>query len=141
MGKIKDYVVSALKLTDKMLASDGDTGATKNILVEDIFNGGIDTYWVNISQSSTSAPTVVDLGSYNFGTVVWTRDIAGTYTGTLAGAFPDDTKLSITLQSKSGFAYCTVGEPDTIRIFTKNESGVLTDGLLSNCTLKVQRIA
>jgi len=44
-------------------------------------------YTALLTQSSTSAPTATVLENTLGGAVVWTRDAAGEYTGTLSGAF------------------------------------------------------
>jgi hypothetical protein len=45
-------------------------------------------YTVLLNQSGTSAPTATVLGTNEIGSIVWTRNSAGNYTGTLTGAFP-----------------------------------------------------
>jgi hypothetical protein len=44
-------------------------------------------YTALLSQSGTSAPTATVLGTNEIGTIVWTRNSTGNYTGTLTGAF------------------------------------------------------
>ncbi len=46
-------------------------------------------YVAMLEQNGTSAPTAIVLENTLGGTVVWTRNVAGLYTGTLANAFPD----------------------------------------------------
>jgi hypothetical protein len=45
------------------------------------------SYVVFFNQSGTNAPVVTELYN-NLGNVVWTRSIAGQFTGTLVGGFP-----------------------------------------------------
>lgn len=45
-------------------------------------------YVATLTQSGTDAPTAIVLLNTLGGAVVWTRDEAGRYTGTLNGAFP-----------------------------------------------------
>ena len=74
------------------LTSDGI--ATTNLTVTNTFNGRAVSdilptykkYIALISQSSTAAPTVIELEN-TIGPIVWTRSSAGTYLGTLAGVF------------------------------------------------------
>ena len=74
------------------LTSDGI--ATTNLTVTNTFNGRAVSdilptykkYIALISQSSTSAPTVIELEN-TIGPIVWTRTAVGTYLGTLAGVF------------------------------------------------------
>jgi hypothetical protein len=44
-------------------------------------------YTALLSQSGASAPTATVLGTNTIGTIVWTRNSAGNYTGTLSAAF------------------------------------------------------
>lgn len=44
-------------------------------------------YTALLSQSGTGAPTATVLGTNEIGTIVWTRNSTGNYTGTLSGAF------------------------------------------------------
>jgi len=50
-------------------------------------NVAVKTYRALVSQSGTAAPTATVLENSLGGTVVWARGSAGTYTGTLTGAF------------------------------------------------------
>ncbi len=80
-------------------ASIPDGGTTGQVLAKATDTDG-DTEWVDaggggplvykafLSQSGTSAPTVVVVANTLGGTVVWTRVNTGRYVGTLAGAFP-----------------------------------------------------
>lgn len=51
---------------------------------------GVKVHRTLLTQTSTNAPSAVVLENSLGGTVVWTRDSAGTYFGTLAGAFPEN---------------------------------------------------
>jgi hypothetical protein len=68
-------------------------------------------YRARLTQTGTSAPVATILGSNTIGNIVWTRTDAGTYRGTLAGSFNDDTVIIIgsnTLSVDSAFvAYPT----------------------------------
>lgn len=44
-------------------------------------------YIVQMTQSGTDAPTVVEIKN-TIGNIIWTRDSAGYFKGTLTGAFP-----------------------------------------------------
>lgn len=64
-----------------------------NITITPCANGtvtvnGVKVYRALISQTGTSAPTATVLENSLGGTVVWTRNAAGDYYGTLANAFP-----------------------------------------------------
>jgi hypothetical protein len=58
-------------------------------------------YVALLSQSGTSAPTATVLENTLGGTVVWTRNDVGDYTGTLAGAFSPN-KTAILIGNNSG---------------------------------------
>jgi lysophospholipase L1-like esterase len=59
--------------------------ARKHVL--NVMGGQRKIYKALISQSGTSDPTATILGVNSIGTIVWTRNSAGDYTGTLSGAF------------------------------------------------------
>ena len=79
--------------------------ATTNLTVTDTLNGRAVSdilptykkYIALISQSSTSAPTVIELEN-TIGPIVWTRSAVGVYFGTLTGAFTLD-KTYVTLSN------------------------------------------
>lgn len=54
------------------------------------------SYVALLSQGGTDAPTAVVLENTLGGEIVWTRDGAGTYTGTLTGAFPASKTVILT---------------------------------------------
>jgi len=62
------------------------------------FNGLIDSipkiYRATISQTGTNDPVVTVLEN-TIGPIVWTRNIAGNYHGTLTGAFPSSKVLTL----------------------------------------------
>jgi hypothetical protein len=95
-------------------------------------------YSILISQSSTSAPTIIALGNNEIGSIVWTRASAGTFIGTLSGAFTaDKTKLKIFPKVYNHFFEFERASVNAITLITKT-GGVTTDGLLDNVTLEVQ---
>jgi hypothetical protein len=139
MANINNYGTSALKVNDKLLASDGDTGATKNISPEDVaeLNGGVAIYRAVLTQTSTNAPIAVVLGPNTIGNIVWTRTTTGIYVGTLANAF-------------QGYPVLITGEADITRSVKVNNtssntfsiatyiSGSLSDGALSNQFIEIR---
>ena len=56
---------------------------------------GYKSYFAKVSQSGTNAPTVIVLENSLSDTLVWTRDYLGAYKATLAGEFPDSTKVAV----------------------------------------------
>ena len=79
------------------LSIENDGIATTNLTVTNTLNGRAVSdilptytkYIALISQSSTSAPTVIELEN-TIGPIVWTRNSTGIYYGTLTGAFTLD---------------------------------------------------
>jgi hypothetical protein len=58
-------------------------------------------YTALLTQSGTGAPTATVLGTNEIGAIVWTRNSAGNYTGTLTGAFTAD-KTWLVVQKGDG---------------------------------------
>lgn len=58
-----------------------------------LFPAGTKVYCALASQAGSSNPTVIVPVNTLGGTVVWTRGSAGSYNGTLAGAFPSGKTL------------------------------------------------
>ena len=87
------------------LTIENDGIATTNMTITQTLNGRAVSdilptytkYIALISQSSTSAPTVIELEN-TIGPIIWTRSAVGVYFGTLAGAFTLD-KTYITLSN------------------------------------------
>lgn len=139
MAKINNYAVGTLKVNDKLLASDGDTGATKNVSPEDVaeLNGGASIYRAFLTQSGTNAPTAVVVGPNTIGDIVWTRTTTGIYVGTLTNAF-------------QGYVALVAGEKDITREVKINNvssnaisiityiSSVASDGALSNQYIEIR---
>jgi hypothetical protein len=73
-------------------------------------------YLATISQDSTLAPTVTVFEN-NIGTIVWTRDSVGMYTGTLSSAFTVDKTLFIPLVSNLSVTL-ELGTTSTIRVYS-----------------------
>lgn len=106
--------------------------------------GGVQSYIALLEQTGTDAPVAtVLLNTFN-GEIVWTRESAGNYSGTLINAFTDDkvhippfgdfsgdanTYLPIWSGSGAVLGYWTVylANEDSIGIQVKNPSGVAVD--------------
>ena len=84
-------------------------------------------YVALLTQSGTSAPTATVLENTLGGTVVWTRNDVGDYTGTLAGAFTEN-KTAIFLGAAAGniIQYGFVDSTNYILLLT-TEGGVAAD--------------
>ena len=91
MGKIVNYTTSPAKLQDKIVASDADTGETKNITPESIgaliASSSNLVYEAVISQSSTNAPTATEFPNITITDGVYAYTSPGVYTLTSVGSF------------------------------------------------------
>jgi hypothetical protein len=128
------------------LTSDGI--ATTNLTVTNTFNGRAVSdilptytkYVALITQSSTSAPTVIELEN-TIGPIVWTRSAAGTYLGTLAGAFTlDKTYATISNVEPNGVVRIETAL-NYIQIITTNlhnPTAALHDNHLKKNTLEIR---
>lgn len=99
-------------------------------------------YTALLTQSGTSAPVATVLENTLGGEIVWSYDAAGTYSGTLAGAFTylkTATYITPTNVGALVLHYVTRTSLDTITVSTKI-STVFTgrDNLLSNTTIEIR---
>lgn len=109
---------------------------------------GVKRYVALLSQSGTDDPTAVELENTLGGTVVWTRDTVGVYSGTLAGAFPDPLKTAVIVAGRAGAnpAYTTgaeVAPPDAIQLRTVtvsfgNEETIESDDVLQGTVIDIR---
>ena len=123
--------------------------ATTNLTVTNTFNGRAVSdilptykkYIALITQSSTSAPTVIELEN-TIGPIVWTRSSAGTYIGTLAGVFTlDKTYLTISQVASNSIVLIARLSNDTIQVLTTNlhsPTAALHDTHLIKNTLEIR---
>jgi hypothetical protein len=100
-------------------------------------------YSALLTQAGTDAPVATVLQNTLGGTIVWTRDSVGTYTGTLAGAFTlNKTWLIITgwVQNIS-FANISVIDVDSVSVISSqyDEGGPISqaDGAL-NASIEIR---
>ncbi len=105
--------------------------------------GGIKVYHALITQSGTSAPTATVLLNTLGGTVVWTRNSEGNYTGTLAAAFTVNKTPRLSGIS-AGVDVSTVWQVDRIdansvrlQSATNGIGGDLADDLLSATFIEI----
>lgn len=138
MAKINNYAVSGLKVNDKLLASDGDTGATKNVSPEDVaeLNGGAKIYRAFLNQTGTNAPTAVVVGPNTIGNIVWTRSTTGIYVGTLANAFQG----YVALISKASGSVISLSYSNTSNAINVSSlyNGVASDNVLTNHFIEIR---
>ena len=130
------------------LSIENDGIATTNLTVTQTINGrpandmlrNYQRYIALISQTSTSAPTVIELEN-TIGPIVWTRKATGEYVGTLSGAFTaNKTYATISNSLADGIVMITTTAND-IDIITTNlhsPTAAKHDGHLSKNTLEIR---
>lgn len=138
MARINNYAVKSLKENDKLLASDGDTGGTKNVSAVDVaeMNGGASIYRAFLTQSGTSAPIAVVAGPNTIGDIVWTRVGPGRYRGILSGAFAGYVAVVICPNGNYTFDYNTLSN-DFVYLGTFNE-GSYSDDILADQYIEIR---
>lgn len=125
MGLIKNYTNNlVLEASDKLIGSAGEEGSTKNFTLGDIadfiYSYKYNVYTATIkANNSGGAPSATVLDN-TVGAIVWTRTSTGIYTGTLAGAFADNSKLWFSANTTSP----TIGE---ISIYPSTANTVIID--------------
>jgi len=129
------------------LTSDGI--ATTNLTVTNTFNGRsvsdilptYTKYIALISQSSTAAPTVIELEN-TIGPIVWTRSALGIYFGTLAGAFTaSKTYVMLSNVETNSIVMAERRDNNSIEINTTNlhsPTAAHHDSHLNNNTLEIR---
>jgi len=102
-----------------------------------------DVYVALMNQTGTNAPVPTVLEN-DLGNIVWSRTLAGTYVGTLAGAFPAD-RVWVGGQSTAGGITSDVEKfqiipfpDDTVLLLTRNDSDTLADNLLANISIEIR---
>jgi len=129
------------------LTSDGI--ATTNLTVTNTLNGRAVSdilptytkYVALISQSSTAAPTVIELEN-TIGPIVWTRSALGIYFGTLTGAFTaSKTYVMLSNVETNSIVMAERRDANTIEINTTDlasPTAALVDSKLNNNTLEIR---
>lgn len=134
--------VSSLGAGDKVPVLESST--VKYVDGGDIGGGGSYLKYVALlSQSGTDAPVATVLENTLGGTVVWTRNDAGDYTGTLVGAFP----VGKTFCASPSLSW-TVGDissgnlsredDNTLRLFTVESDGSTTADVFTACAIEIR---
>lgn len=100
-------------------------------------------YIVYLNQTGTNAPTA-GIVKDNIGSIVPARTTNGSYTFTKAGAFPLGNttwhlQTNLTPQIEGSMMAIWQSE-DAIGVFTFNNAGVATDGLLTNVPFYIRII-
>lgn len=119
MANINAFSVESVRVNDKIVASDGISGATKNIEAGDIAElAGCKVYRAFLTQTVINAPVPTIVGTNTIGNLVWARSSAGIYTATLVNGFVGNVTM---ITGTSG------PWPIPTRFaFTKNSSDVIT---------------
>ena len=115
-----------------------------NLTVTESINGapvvGYKRYIALISQTGISDPTVTVLEN-TIGDIVWTRNLAGEYIGTLIGAFPQNKTYLIT-QGWANQSFETINmfwfTNDDITILTTDPALIQLDGVLNYNTIEIR---
>jgi hypothetical protein len=131
------------------LTVEQDGIATNNLTVTNTLNGRAVSdilptykkYIALITQTSTSAPTVIELEN-TIGPIVWTRTATGIYFGTLTGAFTAS-KTYVTLSNVvlDSIVLSNRRDDDTIQISTTNlhsPTAAYHDSHLNNNTIEIR---
>ena len=147
-GNVIGDRLNALVVGDGHLV-ENDGIATTNLTVTSTLNGRAVSdilptytkYIALITQTSTSAPTVIELEN-TIGPIVWTRSVTGLYNGTLSAAFTlDKTYVMISQVEIDGIVMAYRLTNDIIRIVTTNlhsPTAALHDGHLNKNTLEIR---
>ena len=126
-GNVIGDRLNALVVGDN-LTIENDGIATTNLTVTSTLNGRAVSdilptykkYIALITQSSTSAPTVIELEN-TIGPIVWTRTAVGIYFGTLAGVFTlDKTYVMLSNVELNGIVTAERRDNNSIEINTTN---------------------
>jgi hypothetical protein len=127
---------------------DQDGVVTTNITVTNTINGraandmlrNYERYIALITQTSTSAPTVIELEN-TIGPIVWSRKTTGDYSGTLSGAFTANKTYATISQTLADSIVMISTTASDINIITTNlhsPIAVAHDGHLNNNTLEIR---
>ena len=130
------------------LTIENDGIATTNLTVTRTLNGRAVSdilptytkYIALISQSSTAAPTVIELEN-TIGPIIWTRTAVGTYLGTLAGVFTTGKTYAMISNVEPNGAVRIETALNYIQIITTNlhdPTAVLHDNHLKDNTLEIR---
>jgi hypothetical protein len=122
--------------------------ATTNLTVTDTLNGravndmlrNYKRYIALITQTSTSAPTVIELEN-TIGPIIWTRKGTGEYQGTLSSAFTANktyATISQTIANSIALVSTTASEITIITTNLHSPTAAYHDAHLSNNTLEIR---
>jgi hypothetical protein len=137
--KVNNYAVKTPEAGDKLFGSDSNGDQAQF----DMSNFGTTIYKVYaalLTQRTSGAPTS-DILENTIGNIVFTKDVEGpgVYYAILTGAFVNN-KTWIVINQPPGKARAEVyrDNADTLVINTYNSSGILSDGILTDCALEIR---
>ena len=130
------------------LSIENDGIATTNLTVTQTINGraandmlrNYQRYIALITQTSTSAPTVIELEN-TIGPIVWTRKATGEYSGTLTGAFTANktyATISQTLANSIVLISTTANDINIITTNLQSPTAAKHDSHLSKNTIEIR---
>jgi hypothetical protein len=130
------------------LSIENDGIATTNLTVTQTINGraandmlrNYERYIALITQTSTSAPTVIELEN-TIGPIAWTRKATGEYVGTLTGAFTANKTYATISQALANSIVMISTTANDINIITTNlhsPTAAKHDSHLSNNTIEIR---
>ena len=130
------------------LSIENDGIATTNLTVTSTLNGRAVSdilptytkYIALITQSSTAAPTVIELEN-TIGPIIWTRKATGEYSGTLSGAFTANKTYATISQSLANSIVLITTTANDINIITtnlQNPTAAKHDSHLSKNTIEIR---
>ena len=130
------------------LSIENDGIATTNLTVTQTINGraandmlrNYQRYIVLITQTSTNAPTVIELEN-TIGPIIWTRKATGEYSGTLSGAFTANKTYATISQTLADSIVMISTTANNINLITTNlhsPTAAKHDGHLSKNTIEIR---
>lgn len=95
-------------------------------------------YVALLTQQNEDAPTAAVLENTLGGTVVWTRNNAGDYAGTLAGVFTENKTGLFIGNTNSYFSYAYRIDANSVGVQTMNDSAALSDSRLIETMVEIR---
>lgn len=99
------------------------------------------TYTALLTQSGTSDPTAAVLGNNTVGSIVWTRNSAGNYTGTLSGAFTSNKTWLICQKGDGSGSFVNSllsrASANAVTLDVRDNSGTATDNF-TNLSIEIR---
>ena len=137
--KVNNYAVKTPEAGDRLFGSDSN-GDQAQFEMSNFGTTIYKVYAALLTQRTSGAP-IPDILENTIGDIVFTKDeeSTGIYYATLTGAFVNN-KTWIVINQPPGKARAEVYRDDAniLIINTYNASGILTDGILTDCALEVR---